>query len=56
MKKIKLLNLGKSLTRDEMKKVNGGLVNAFTCYCDGYNMGSATSIAQCLGICQINGC
>ncbi|ESU21703.1 hypothetical protein FCR2A7T_01580 [Flavobacterium cauense R2A-7] len=58
MKKLKALNLGKSLEREEMKNINGGKlpISDFTCYCDGYFMGYATSIEQCLLICEINGC
>lgn len=57
MKKLNSLNLGKGLTRNEMKVVGGGTVApTFKCYCDGYYMGDATSIQQCLGICIINGC
>ena len=42
MKKLNALNLGKSLTRGEMKSVNGGLVNDPYCYCTIKSPGTLT--------------
>jgi natural product precursor len=56
MKKLSLKNANTMLSRKEMKAISGGYVGSFTCYCDGYNMGQATSYEQCKLLCEINGC
>ena len=48
MKKLSLLNLGKSLKREEMKTINGGSY----CFCNRVYVGQAADAAGCAALCK----
>ena len=50
MKKLNSLNLGKSLNREEMRTVNGGLANDPYCDCGGG--GAVLTFCGCEAFCK----